>query len=240
MKIIYTNNYEEMSKIAGELVVDEINSKRDCILGLATGSTPLGLYKYLIEQYEKGLDFSNISTFNLDEYIGLSKDNSQSYYYFMFDNLFNHINIPIDNINIPNGVNNPEQEIMEYESKLKAAGGVDLQILGLGGNGHIAFNEPAKELNTNTSIIELSKSTIQANSRFFDRESDVPTKAISMGIGSIFSAKKIILLISGIGKDEATNYLLKSGKISTEYPASLLNLHQDVVVIIDKNSMTDK
>ncbi|QQK07706.1 glucosamine-6-phosphate deaminase [Miniphocaeibacter halophilus] len=237
MKIIYTKNYDEMSKKACELVVKQINEKKNSILGLATGSTPLGLYEKLIKEYKNGLDFSEISTYNLDEYIGLSEDNDQSYNYFMNENLFKHINVNKENINIPSGINNPEKEIDDYENKIRDIGGVDLQILGLGSNGHIAFNEPSEELNAKTSIVELTESTIKANSRFFEKESDVPTKAISMGIGTIFTAKKIIILISGKNKEQATDYLLNSNKISTNWPVSLLQLHQDTTVIIDESSV---
>lgn len=238
MKVIYTKSYEEMSKKASELLIEQIKSKNDSILGLATGSTPLGLYKELIKEYENGLDFSKVSSFNLDEYVGLNKDNDQSYNYFMYENLFNHINMKDENINIPDGYINPEKSANLYEEKLRKTGGVDIQILGLGGNGHIAFNEPAEELNSFTSIIELTDSTIKANARFFKNEADVPTKAISMGMGSIFTAKKIIILISGKNKEEATRYLIKNEKITTKFPVSLLHLHNDTVVIIDESSVT--
>ncbi|HHX69882.1 MAG: glucosamine-6-phosphate deaminase [Miniphocaeibacter sp.] len=240
MKVIYTKNYEELSKKACELVVEQINEKKNSVLGLATGSTPLGLYEELIKEHEKGLDFSEIVTYNLDEYIGLSKDNDQSYNYFMNEHLFKHVNINMNNINIPSGTNEPEEEIVDYENKLRKIGGVDLQILGLGSNGHIAFNEPSEELNAKTSIVNLTESTIKANSRFFEKESDVPTKAISMGMGTIFTAKKIIILISGKNKEEATEYLLNSNKISTNWPVSLLQLHQDTTVIIDESSVEVK
>lgn len=240
MKIIYAKNYEDMSKKACEILVEQIKDKKDSVLGLATGSTPLGLYKEMIEEYENGLDFSEVSSFNLDEYIGLSKDNDQSYNYFMNKNLFDHINIKKENINIPDGSAKPELEIKRYEDELRKTGGVDIQILGLGSNGHIAFNEPASELNAKTSIIQLTDSTIKANARFFERESDVPTEAITMGMGSIFTAKKIIILISGKNKEEATKYLVENDKISTDCPVSLLHLHQDTVVIIDEEMVKVK
>ncbi len=240
MKIIYTRNYDEMSKKACEIIVEQVKKKKNSVLGLATGSTPIGLYNELIREYKNGLDFSNITTFNLDEYVGLNKDNDQSYNYFMKENLFNHINIKEENINIPNGSNNPEEEVVEYENLLRSVGGVDLQVLGLGSNGHIAFNEPFKELNVKTSIVDLTESTIEANSRFFDKIEDVPTKAITMGMGSIFTAKKIIILISGKNKEEATKYLIENKFISTNSPASLLNLHQDTTVIIDEENVKVK
>ncbi len=240
MKIIYAKDYAEMSKLGCEILVGQVKEKKNSILGLATGSTPIGLYEELIKENEKGLDLSEITTFNLDEYVGLDLHHDQSYNYFMNDNLFNHVNIKKENINIPNGTANPKEETKNYEEKLKSFGGVDIQILGLGANGHIAFNEPDKELNVSTSIVDLTESTIKANARFFEKESDVPTKAISMGMGSIFSAKKILVLISGSNKEEATKYLLDSCKITTNNPASLLHLHQDVTVIIDEDKVKVK
>ncbi|WP_099203099.1 glucosamine-6-phosphate deaminase [Miniphocaeibacter massiliensis] len=240
MKVIYAKNYEEMSKIGCELIVKQVREKENSILGLATGSTPIGLYKELIKENKDGLDLSKVSTYNLDEYIGLDKDHDQSYNYFMYDNLFNHVNIKSENINIPNGTNDPDVEVIEYEKKLREVGGVDIQVLGLGANGHIAFNEPDLELNVPTSIVKLTESTIKANSRFFAKESDVPTTAISMGMGSIFSAKKILILISGSNKEEATKYLLDSNKITTNNPASLLHLHHDVTVVIDESAVKVK
>ncbi len=237
MKVIFTKNYEEMSKKSAQMVIDQVKSKKDSILGLATGSTPIGLYKSLIEAHNNGLDFSQVRTFNLDEYIGLSPDNPQSYNFFMFDNLFNHINIKRENIRIPQGDTNPEEEILQYEKEVKAAGGVDIQVLGIGPDGHIAFNEPDEELNVPTSIVHLEDSTIKANARFFESEDQVPTSAISMGMETIFSAKKIILLISGSNKDESTDYLINKNKISTKVPVSLLHLHHDVTVFIDESSV---
>lgn len=237
MKVIKTQNYETLSKEAAKIFIEIIKKNDKAVLGLATGSTPAGMYKELIEANKNGLDFSKVTTFNLDEYIGLSKDHDQSYDYFMHDNLFNHVNIPEENIHLPKGDGeNPEEDAKKYENMLKESGGVDIQVLGIGVNGHIAFNEPAEELKVETNIVNLTESTIEANARFFNSEKDVPTKAITMGMGSIFSAKKILLLISGENKKEAADYILRSGKIKTECPASLLHLHPDVTVIIDKEA----
>lgn len=237
MKVIFAKNYDEMSEKSAQIVINQVKNKKNSILGLATGSTPIGLYKCLIEAFSNGLDFSEVKTFNLDEYIGLAPDNPQSYNYFMFENLLNHINIKKENIKIPQGNTNPEEEIVNYENAIRNSNGVDIQILGIGPDGHIAFNEPSEELNVLTSIVELEESTIKANSRFFENESQVPTKAISMGMGTIFSAKKIILLISGSNKEKCTNYLLNTDKISTKIPASLLKLHHDVIVFVDESSV---
>lgn len=237
MKVIKTQNYEELSKEAANIFIEVISGKEEPLLGLATGSTPVGMYKELIKAHENGLDFSKVTTFNLDEYIGLSRDHDQSYDYFMHENLFNHVNIPEENIHLPKGDGeNPEEDAVRYEEMLKKAGGVDIQVLGIGLNGHIAFNEPAQELAVDTAIVDLTDSTIEANSRFFESKEDVPTKAITMGMGSIFRAKKILLLISGANKQKAADYIINSGKIKTECPASLLHLHPDVTVILDKEA----
>ncbi len=237
MKVIKTQDYETLSKEAAKLFIEIIENKERPILGLATGSTPVGMYKELIKAHQNGLDFSNVTTFNLDEYIGLSKDHDQSYDYFMHDNLFNHVNILEENIHLPKGDGeNPEEDAESYEKMLRASGGTDIQVLGIGVNGHIAFNEPAMELKVGTNIVDLTESTIEANARFFNSKEEVPTKAITMGMGSIFSAKKILLLISGANKREAADYILNSGKIKTQCPASLLHLHPDVTVILDKEA----
>ncbi|HEY4543605.1 MAG TPA: glucosamine-6-phosphate deaminase, partial [Tissierellaceae bacterium] len=196
MKIYIEDNYEKVSKRAALIMASQIVLKPDSVLGLATGSTPIGMYEELIAMYKRGeIDFSNITTFNLDEYYKLPIENENSYYSFMMNTLFNHINIKKENVHLPDGMTeNVEEECKNYEKKIKEAGGIDMQLLGIGGNAHIGFNEPANTLSVDTNIVDLTEKTIKDNSRFFDNEEDVPKKAISMGIGSIMKAKKIILL----------------------------------------------
>ncbi len=237
MRIILCENYEEMSAKAANIFAAQLTLKPDSVLGLATGSTPVGMYKKLIEKNKAGeIDFSNVRTFNLDEYYPIKRDNSQSYFTFMNENLFSHINIDIKNTHVPNGeTDNPEEECKNYEKMLNEVGGVDLQVLGIGQNGHIAFNEPDDALFSYTHITDLTKNTIEANSRFFESEKDVPTQAITMGMASIMSAKKIILLANGANKKDAVKELLND-KITTSVPATLLKLHPDVVLICDKDA----
>lgn len=219
-------------------MAEDIRKKPEIILGLATGSTPVGTYKELIKLYDSGkLDFSKVKTFNLDEYIGLDGEHQNSYRYFMNDVLFDHINIDKENTYVPNGkVKNPEDYCKEYDKLIEDAGGIDVQILGIGTNGHIAFNEPADELSAGTSIVNLTQSTINDNSRFFDSMDEVPKTAITMGIGSILKAKKIILLASGKNKAPIMKKLLEGDMISTQLPASFLLLHSDVTVIVDEDA----
>lgn len=237
MRFIVCENYDEMSYQAARIVESQMVLKPDSILGLATGSTPIGLYKNLIELYKKGeLDFSKITSFNLDEYYPISGDNDQSYKYFMNEQLFNHINIDKSKTHIPNGeAENPEEECANYDALIAEHGGVDLQILGIGNNGHIGFNEPDENLICGTHITGLTESTIQANSRFFDKIEDVPTKALTMGIASILKSKKILLLASGKGKHPVISQLLNDN-ITTNNPATMLKLHPDVVIICDKEA----
>lgn len=235
MRMIVVDNYEEMSKKAALIVASQVLLKPDSILGLATGSTPIGMYKELIEMHNRNeVDFKNVKTFNLDEYYGLSKDNPQSYYYFMRENLFDHINIDLNNTHIPDGMaQNIELECKNYEEQLLSAGGADIQILGMGKNGHIGFNEPNCYFDNETHLVKLTEDTISANSRFFNSIDQVPTEAISMGIKTILSAKKIVLIANGESKADAILKAVK-GKITPEVPASALQLHKDVVFIIDK------
>ncbi|SHF23571.1 glucosamine-6-phosphate deaminase [Thermoanaerobacter uzonensis DSM 18761] len=237
MKVIITVNYDEMSKKAAEIVKKQIKEKPNTVLGLATGSTPLGMYKHLIEVYKRGeIDFSNVITFNLDEYIGLSPDHPQSYHYFMFHNFFNHINIKKENVHIPNGIaEDLEEECRKYDEEIEKAGGIDLQILGIGVNGHIGFNEPEESIETKTHVVTLTEDTINANKRFFKSAEEVPRKAITMGLGSIMKAKKIVLLASGKNKAEAIKETIK-GQLTTKVPATVLALHPDVTIIIDKEA----
>ena len=237
MRVIVCDNYKEMSKAGAKIIADQLKLKTDSILGLATGSTPVGMYEELIKMNKAGeIDFSDVRTFNLDEYYPIRRDNRQSYYYFMKDKLFSHINIKEENTNIPNGeAKDPEKECMDYEEKIKAEGCVDIQVLGIGRNGHIGFNEPDATLEALTHLTDLTENTLNANSRFFNEDEVMPTKALTMGIATILSAKKIILLASGASKSRVVGELL-NGKISTSVPASMLNVHNDVVLICDKDA----
>lgn len=237
MKVLIKDNYDELSKVAALEILELINKKPNCILGLATGSTPVGTYKKLIEYYKEGkVDFSKATSFNLDEYRGLSGEHSQSYKFFMDDNLFNHINIDKKNTFILDGLSNDiKKECIEYDKKIDNKGGIDLQVLGIGGNGHIGFNEPSEELSIDTHLTKLTQNTIKDNSRFFESEEEVPKEAITMGIGSIMKAKKIILLINGESKAEIVARLI-NGNITTQIPASMLHLHPNCTVILDKDA----
>jgi len=241
MKILVCENYEEMSQKGAEIVKAQVNEKPDCILGLATGSTPVGLYSCLAEMNKKGeVDFSKVESFNLDEYYPIAPENDQSYRYFMNENLFSKINIDINKTHVPNGqAEDPEKACKEYDENILKAGGIDLQILGIGQNGHIAFNEPADELYEGTHLTGLTESTIKANSRFFEKEEDVPTQAVTMGIASIMRAKKIIILANGASKREVISKLINGG-ITTHIPASLLKVHPDVTLICDKEAYPEK
>lgn len=237
MKILSFKDYDELSNEACNIILNQVNLKPNSILGLATGSTPLGMYKHLIKAYKNNLvDFSKVKTFNLDEYLNLNKENNQSYYYFMMHNLFNHINIDINNINIPNGnAKDMLKECEEYENKINNSAGVDIQVLGIGVNGHIGFNEPSNFFEPKTHIVTLDEKTIESNSRFFSSKEEVPTKAITMGIKTIMKAKKIILLANGENKADAI-FKTVNGKIDPKVPASILQLHNDVTILLDKES----
>lgn len=235
MDMYILKNEVEGGKKAAEIIKEVINEKNDAVLGLATGSTPIEMYKALIEMYKKGeVSFKNVKSVNLDEYVGLAGDHEQSYRYFMDENLFNHVDIDKNNTYVPDGMSeNLSDFVEEYESLIHELGGQDCQVLGVGKNGHIGFNEPNTELELNTHVEDLSESTIDANKRFFESADDVPKQAISMGIGSIFNAKKILLLAFGESKADAIKSL-ESTKISTEIPVTLLKLHPDVTVIVDE------
>ena len=237
MNIRICKDYNEMSLVASELLATEIKNKNNLTIGLATGSTPIGLYKNLIKMHnEKIIDFSKVKTFNLDEYYGLNKSHPQSYHYFMKENLFNHINIDLNNTHIPLGIApDIEKECTNYDDLIQNNGGIDVQILGIGSNGHIAFNEPSNIFKSGTYLVDLTEETIKANSRFFESIEDVPTKAITMGIGSIFKAKKIILLASGKNKAKAI-YDTIYGDIDPNVQSSILQLHPNVTLIIDEES----
>lgn len=236
MRIIVCDNYDLLSKKAAQIVGSQMILNPKSILGLATGSTPIGMYKNLIKMYEEGLiDFSKTTTFNLDEYYQLPINNDQSYHYFMDENLFNHININRENIHIPNGMaDDIDAECVLYD-KMIDDNGIDIQVLGIGNNAHIGFNEPTINFNKGTHIVTLDESTREANARFFNSLDEVPTKAITMGTGSIFKSKKILLLASGINKAEAI-YNTVHGKVTPEVPSSILQFHKDVIIILDKEA----
>lgn len=235
MRVIIVKNYEEMSIKAAKMVSSQVLLNPKSILGLATGSTPVGMYKELTRLFEANeLDFSEVVTFNLDEYYGLNKDNPQSYHYFMMENLFQHVNINKENISIPNGIaNDTEKECSDYDTKIEKAGGIDLQVLGIGSNAHIGFNEPDINFEVGTHLVNLDESTIEANSRFFNSIEEVPTNAISMGMKTIMQSRQIILLASGANKAEAIKNAIE-GKLIPEVPASILQLHPNVTVILDE------
>ena len=235
MRIYVVDDYKQLSKKTANLVASQIRLKPDSVLGLATGSTPEGMYRELVRLHkEDDLDFSEVVTFNLDEYCGLDKDDPQSYYYFMIKNLFSQVNIRLENIHIPDGkAGNIEAECKRYEKAIKNAGGVDLQVLGIGRNGHIGFNEPDVKFEAVTHLVYLDEETIIDNSRFFDNIDDVPKTAISMGIKTIMQSKKIILLACGSEKAEIIKEALEGG-ITPETPASVLQIHPDVTIILDR------
>ncbi len=238
MKLIICKNYDEMSAAAAEIVADVMKADPTCVLGLATGSTPIGLYKKLIEKNAAGeIDFSRVTTVNLDEYYPISPENDQSYRYFMNTNLFDHVNIDPTRTYVPDGMAaDPATACEEYEKLVASLGGAAVQILGIGQNGHIGFNEPAGALEVCTHVTDLTESTIRANARFFASEADVPTRALTMGIGTILSAKKIIIMANGSAKRDAIVKMLAGG-LDTSCPASMLNLHADVTVICDEAAL---
>lgn len=239
MKIYKTKNYEEMSKKAAHIIASQVILNPDCVLGLATGSTPVGTYKNLIEWYNNGdLDFSQITSCNLDEYRGLSGEHDQSYRYFMNHNLFDHVNIRKECTYVPDGLEeDSDKAARDYDQIIADQGGIDLQLLGLGHNGHIGFNEPADEFPKGTHVVDLTESTIQANKRFFASEADVPRQAYTMGIGTIMSAKKILVLVSGEDKAEILNKVI-NGPITPQVPASILQLHPDVTIVADEAALS--
>jgi len=221
MKILKVKDYEQLSEIAADLIAKQIKEKPTSVLGLATGSSPVGTYQKLAAMK---LDFSNVLTFNLDEYCGLSNDNPQSYYFFMMENLFKHINIPKGNTHFPS-----ENNCDKYDDQIARAGRVDLQLLGIGSNGHIGFNEPDQVFHNKTRVVELAQSTIEANARFFEKPGDVPKTAISMGIGTIMAAKKIIL-VADADKFDIIQKMMNP-VVSPQLPASILHYHPDCTII---------
>ncbi|TMN21364.1 glucosamine-6-phosphate deaminase [Lentibacillus cibarius] len=239
MEIIRVNSYEEMSKTACKQIVNQLRQSDRSVLGLATGSTPEGLYQQLIDQYKEGnVSFQHVTTFNLDEYVGLAADDPNSYRYYMNEKLFRHIDLPDNKAFLPRGdVDDPEKECQDYEALIKDAGHVDLQVLGLGLNGHIGFNEPGTSFGSRTHMVTLDESTRQANARFFPTLDDVPKKAITMGIDTIMESKKIVLLVSGEKKADAVNQLV-NGEVTEEFPASILQKHPNAVLIADEGALS--
>jgi len=234
MEVIIKDTYEEIGIEAAGIVKKSLARKPNLVLGLATGSTPLSLYGELIRMRSKeGLDFSGVRTFNLDEYVGLKPEHPQSYNFFMRENLFKHINIKEENINIPDGMaENLEEHCRGYEEKISGAGGIDLQVLGIGRDGHIAFNEPGSSLGSRTRIKTLTEETIQDNSRFFTGAEDVPIFAITMGIGTIMESRRVLLLANGEKKADIVARFIE-GPITSEVTASVLQMHPDLVVLVD-------
>lgn len=238
MRVYCAADYYHASRVAANIISAQVIMKPDCVLGLATGSTPIGTYEQLIRWYEKGdLDFSQVHSINLDEYRGLSPENEQSYRYFMNTHLFDKINIDKTNTFVPDGLEpDPEKACRDYEEIIRAHGGVDLQILGLGHNGHIGFNEPGSAFEKETHCVTLSENTRQANARFFASMEEVPTEAYTMGIKSIMQAKKIVVIVSGESKKEIVKKAFH-GPITPEVPASVLQLHNDVILVGDEAAL---
>ena len=236
MKFITATSYKELSRKAAGIIAAQIIHKPDCVLGLATGSSPIGTYDRLVELFENGdLDFSTVTSVNLDEYVGLDGDNDQSYRYFMNKNLFDRVNINKDKTFVPNGLaEDPAAEGEKYDAHIKSLGGIDLQLLGIGLDGHIGFNEPDSFFTKETHLVKLHESTIEANSRFFKSRDEVPTEAITMGMMSIMQAKKVLLIANGAAKKEIMEKAF-FGPITPEVPASILQLHPDLTVIYCEN-----
>lgn len=238
MKIYKAKDYKDMSRKAANIISAQVIMKPNCVLGLATGSTPIGTYDQLVEWYNKGdLDFSEVTTVNLDEYKGLPRTNDQSYYYFMHQHLFDRVNVDPERTNVPNGMEpDAEKECGRYEELIRSLGGVDLQLLGLGHNGHIGFNEPGEAFEKETHCVELTESTIEANKRFFASADDVPKQAYTMGIKTIMQAKKILIVVNGENKADIVERAF-FGPVTPEVPASILQLHNDVTLVGDEAAL---
>lgn len=238
MEIYCARDYEGMSSKAADIVAERVKLDPSCVLGLATGSTPVGMYKQLVRRYQGGeLDFSMVRTVNLDEYVGLSPTHEQSYRYFMQKNLFDHINIDPKNTHVPDGISDPEEECRRYNRVLYDFGKIDIQVLGLGHNGHIGFNEPSELFEKDTHVVDLQQSTIDANSRFFASRKDIPLRAITMGIGSIMRARRILMLVSGSDKADIVKTAF-TGPVTPKVPASILQLHQNVIIVGDEAALS--
>ncbi len=239
MRIYREKDYNAMSRRAAAVIAAQIVSKPDCVLGLATGSSPVGAYQQLVKWYEQGdLSFAEVRSVNLDEYYGLSPDHDQSYRYFMQSNLFDHVDITPENTNVPDGLaKDPAAECLRYERKAAELGYADLQLLGLGRNGHIGFNEPCDCFPVATHLVDLTESTIEANARFFASADDVPKQALTMGVGTIMKARKILIVASGADKADAV-WKAFAGPITPEVPASILQLHPDVTLVADEAALS--
>ena len=239
MKIYVADDYQKMSRQAANIISAHVILKPDCVLGLATGSTPIGMYKQLVDWYNKGdLDFSQVKSVNLDEYVGLAPTHDQSYRYFMQTNLFDHVNIDPANTNVPNGLaEDPEAECRRYNQVIRDLGGIDVQVLGMGHNGHIGFNEPDEAFELETHVVDLTESTIKANARFFASEDEVPKKAMTMGIKSIMQARQILVVVSGEDKADIVKRAF-TGPVTPNVPASILQMHPNVVLVGDKAALS--
>lgn len=239
MKIISAKDYQALSRAAANIISAQVILKPSCVLGLATGSSPVGTYQQLIEWYKQGdLDFSQVRTVNLDEYVGLDYSSDQSYIYFMRNNFFDHINIDLANTNVPCGVNpNAEEECGRYDEIIRSLGGIDLQLLGLGPNGHIGFNEPDDHFTKGTHKVALTDATIQANKRFFEKEEDVPRFAYTMGICDIMHAERVVMVVSGESKAEIVREAF-FGPVTPQVPASILQLHKDFTLVADEAALS--
>lgn len=235
MKVIVTNSYDETCAVIANMIKELVNAKPDAKLGLATGGTPVPIYKKLIEMNKAGeVDFSRVHTVNLDEYCGIPGTHDQSYRYFMDTNLFDHINIDKKNTFVASGMGDFEANARELEEKVREGGAADLQLLGIGNNGHIAFNEASDHLIAVAHTEKLTESTINANARFFEKKEDVPTMAITMGMGDILAAKKVVLAATGFAKVPAIKGLIMDDVITTQNPSTMLKMHDDAVVVIDR------
>ncbi|SFD55158.1 glucosamine-6-phosphate deaminase [Bacillus sp. OV194] len=238
MKIIEVADYEEMSRVSAQIMLEKVKSQEHVTLGLATGGTPLGTYKELVRDHEEnGTRYDHVHTYNLDEYVGLSSSDPESYHSYMCEHLFNRVSIPLDQTNIPNGsAEELLQECLRYDSLIESIGGVDLQLLGIGQNGHIGFNEPGTPFSSKTHVVDLTPSTLEANAEYFTDLSKQPTRALTMGISTILQSKEILLLASGEKKQDALFHLLH-GEITETVPASALNMHGNVTIIADSQAL---
>ena len=239
MRIIRTKDYEEMSRKAAAIISAQVIIKPNCVLGLATGGTPVGTYKHIVEWYNNGdLDFSEVTSVNLDEYRGLPREHKESYWSFMHTNLFNHVNINSERINLPDGTNmDAEAECARYDKVIESVGGVDLQLLGIGHDGHIGFNEPSDAFDLGTHCVQLTEETIDANQRFFDSRDEVPREAYTMGTRTIMQAKKVLMVVSGKDKAEIVKKAF-FGPVTPQVPASILQMHPDFTLVADEDALS--